>query len=150
MPCFRWKLSDLPPRLREQAERQLIAGSGSPRKQPVRKDGSTGKRRLPNKTEADYNSEVLGGSGVYEPVVLRLPGGNYTPDWMTVENGTVTFHECKGAYRFPSESRAILAFKSAAASFPFFRFVWAQKQIGGNWKIKHVLNENPENPNKNP
>jgi hypothetical protein len=105
--------------------------------QPARSRGT------PNRTEAEYNRAVLAGRGTYEPLVLRLPGGNYTPDWMTVdgETGRITLHEVKGSYRFPSEGRALLAFRSAAAAFPVFRFVWAQRQKGGRWLVKHVLND---------
>ena len=101
-------------------------------------------RGSPNKTELDYNISVLHGLGRFEPVVFRLPGGNYTPDWMTIDDGIPTFHEVKGSYRFGSESRAHLAFLSAAAAFPFFRFVWAQKQKGGKWITKLAVNIDPD------
>ena len=97
----------------------------------------------PNKTEAEYNAKILGGAGRFEPVTLRMPGGNYTPDWMTVDDGVVTFHEVKGSYRFGSESRAVLGFRTAAAMFPFFRFVWAKKQKGGQWTIKRAFEAEP-------
>ena len=99
---------------------------------------SASSRGTPNRTEAEYNRAVLAGRGIYEPIVLRLPGGNYTPDWMTVDGATgrVTFHEVKGSYRFPSEGRALLAFRSAAAAFPVFRFVWAQRQKGGMREVR--------------
>lgn len=93
-------------------------------------------RGVPNKTEARYNRDVLGGLGRYEAVTLRMPGGNYTPDWMTVDDGRITFHEVKGAFRFGSQSRAILGFKSAAAAFPFWNFVWATLRKGGVWDVK--------------
>ena len=176
-PGITFRLEDLPPRLREQAEAQMAVPRRSnpqrlpdihsirkppasssfrvarpPEPTPRRKPNPeapkqprsiTAGRGVPNRTEADYNNSVLGGAGLYEPVVLRLPGGNYTPDWMTVDPKThrITFHEVKGSYRFPIESRAMLAFRSAAASFPVFRFVWAQRQKGGKWVVKHVLND---------
>ncbi|MCQ2299885.1 MAG: hypothetical protein MJZ81_07175 [Bacteroidales bacterium] len=93
-------------------------------------------RGVPNKTEARYNREILGGKGRYEPITLRMPGGNYTPDWMTIDDGVVTFHEVKGAFRFGSQSRAIFGFKSAAAAFPFWNFVWATLKKGGVWDVK--------------
>lgn len=160
---MRWRMDDLPPHLKAQVLRQFdervahnaqkppstaSQGKRHPsnhvkvKKAPKGKfDGSADSHRAtPNRTEAEYNRDVLCGKGVYEPIVLRLAGGNYTPDWMTVENGQVTFHECKGAFRFPSESRAVLAFRTAAAQFPCFRFIWAQKQKRGSWLIKHDLN----------
>ncbi len=101
-------------------------------------------RGTPNKGEAEYNRDVLHGAGRYEAVVLRCPGGNYTPDFMTIDDGVVTFHEVKGSYRFGSESRAVLAFRSAAAAFPFFRFVWAKKSKNGGWEVKRIENDAPE------
>ena len=150
------RLEDLPLHLRIQAERQL---DPSPRAQkpaspaPQSTPPPSGSfhpysprspvspplidhHGNPNKTEQDYNLKHLNGQGRFEPLILRLPGGNYTPDWMTIEDGIVTLHECKGSYRFDSQSRAILAFKSAAAMFPFWRFVWATKTKSGKWDIK--------------
>lgn len=166
-----FRLQDLPEHLRVQAEAQLAprprrGGETSyPAKKsppPAQKDPSETvslvpyspsasvspparlDRGSPNKTELDYNTSVLHGLGRFEPVVFRLPGGNYTPDWMTIDDGIPTFHEVKGSYRFGSESRAHLAFLSAAAAFPFFRFVWAQKQKGGKWITKLALNLDPD------
>ena len=169
MPMFR--LQDLPEHLRVQAEAQLAprprrgGETSSPARKsppPAPKDPSETvslapyspsasvspparlDRGSPNKTELDYNISVLHGLGRFEPVVFRLPGGNYTPDWMTIDDGIPTFHEVKGSYRFGSESRAHLAFLSAAAAFPFFRFVWAQKQKGGKWITKLAVNIDPD------
>ena len=78
------------------------------------------------KTEERYNRDVLGGKGRFEAVSLRLPGGGrYTPDFMTVDDGVVTFHEVKGSYRLGSQGRAYTAFHDAAAYYPMWRFVWA-------------------------
>lgn len=93
-------------------------------------------RGTPNRTEERYNRQVLCGAGRYEPITFRMPGGNYTPDWMTMDDGVPTFHEVKGAYRFASQSRAVLGFKSAAAAFPFFNFVWATLRKGGTWDVQ--------------
>lgn len=154
---LRFRLKDLNEPLRRQAEAQL---SPHPRPKPASKEppaaGSEAvmedyspktvakppmkdSRGTPNKTEADYNRTVLGGMGRFEAVTLRTPGGNYTPDFMTIDDGEITFHECKGDYRLPSESRATLAFFSAAAAFPFWRFVWAVKTKKGGWKVKRVI-----------
>lgn len=173
MPMFR--LQDLPEHLRVQAEAQLAprpkrGGETSPiapkSLPPSPKDPSEAvslvpyspsdsvspparlDRGSPNKTEIDYNISVLRGLGRFEPVVFRLPGGNYTPDWMTIDDGIPTFHEVKGSYRFGSESRAHLAFLSAAAAFPFFRFIWAQKQKGGKWVTKLAVNLDPDHTTK--
>ena len=88
------------------------------------------------KTEQKYNRECLGGRGRFEAVSLRLPGGGrYTPDFMTVDDGVVTFHEVKGSYRLGSQGRAYTAFHDAAAYYPMWRFVWAH-WTGKEWDVK--------------
>ena len=90
-------------------------------------------------TEAEkrYNATVLLGRGRFEAVCLYLPGGGrYTPDFMTVDGGVVTFHEVKGSYRLGSQGRALTAFQEAAAAFPMWRFVWATERKGGGFDIK--------------
>ena len=87
-------------------------------------------------TERRYNRDVLHGAGRFEAVTLRLPGGGrYTPDFMTVDDGVVTFHEVKGSYRLGSQGRAFTAFHDAAAYYPMWRFVWA-KWTGKAWERK--------------
>ena len=87
-----------------------------------------------SKTEERYGREVLQGRGRFEPVSLRLPGGGrYTPDFMTVDDGVVTFHEVKGSYRLGSQGRAYTAFHEAAAWYPMWRFVWAH-WTGKEWE----------------
>jgi hypothetical protein len=91
-------------------------------------------------TERRYNRDVLGGRGRFEAVSLRLPGGGrYTPDFMTVDDGVVTFHEVKGSYRLGSQGRAFTAFHEAAAYYPMWRFVWAH-WTGEGWDRKIVEN----------
>lgn len=92
------------------------------------------------KTEERYNALVLGGKGRFEAVCLYLPGGGrYTPDFMTVDDGKVTFHEVKGSYRLQSQGRAHTAFQEAAAAFPFFTFVWAcETKAKGTFEIRRI------------
>ena len=91
-----------------------------------------------SKTEQKYNREVLGGVGRFEAVTLHLPGGGrYTPDFMTVDDGVITFHEVKGSYRLGSQGRAYTAFHDAAAYYPMWRFVWAH-WTGKDWECKTV------------
>ena len=91
-----------------------------------------------SKTEQKYNREVLGGVGRFEAVTLHLPGGGrYTPDFMTVDDGVITFHEVKGSYRLGSQGRAYTAFYDAAAYYPMWRFVWAH-WTGKDWECKTV------------
>ncbi len=97
---------------------------------------STGGKQT--ETEKRYNRECLFGRGRFEAVTLRLPGGGrYTPDFMTVDDGVVTFHEVKGSYRLGSQGRAFTAFHDAAACFPMWRFVWA-RWTGVEWERKTV------------
>ena len=96
---------------------------------------STGKM---TQTEERYNRDVLSGRGRFEAVTLRLPGGGrYTPDFMTIDDGRVTFHEVKGSYRLGSQGRAFTAFHDAAAYYPVWRFVWAHWN-GKAWERKTV------------
>ena len=92
------------------------------------------------KTEERYNAVCLGGLGRFEAVCLYLPGGGrYTPDFMTVDDGRITFHEVKGSYRFGSQGRAHTAFQEAAAAFPCFTFVWAvESKAKGNFDVKRI------------
>ena len=91
------------------------------------------------KTEQLYNQTVLHGRGRFEAVCLYLPGGGrYTPDFMTIDDGRVTFHEVKGSYRLQSQGRALTAFQEAAAAFPCFAFVWAKKLDNGNFDIMRI------------
>lgn len=39
-----------------------------------------------------YSPDLL----LYEPIILRLPGGNYEPDWLMKIGSEVTFIEVKG------------------------------------------------------
>ena len=97
------------------------------------------------KTEEKYNRECLAGRGRFESVTLHLPGGGrYTPDFMTVDDGVVTFHEVKGSYRLGSQGRAYTAFHDAAAYYPMWRFVWAH-WTGKEWE-RRTLPEMREKP----
>lgn len=100
-----------------------------------------GEPKGPNKTEARFNREVLGGRGLYEAITLRLPGGSrYTPDWVVVDEGRVMLFEVK-SYRQPSEGRALTAFREARAAFPCFSFGW-WVWTGGEWVEKHGKKKN--------
>lgn len=93
------------------------------------------------KTEEKYNRECLAGRGRFEAVTLHLPGGGrYTPDFMTVDDGVVTFHEVKGSYRLGSQGRAYTAFHEAAAYYPMWRFVWAH-WTGKTWDVSTIAED---------
>ena len=94
-------------------------------------------KRVPNKTELEYNRRYLQGAGKFEAVVLRLPGGSgYKPDWESIApDGKITFPEVKGSHRFGSHGRAATAFRECVAAFPEFNFVWAVRNADGSWKV---------------
>ncbi len=119
---------DPPSRARTEADGGLSAYSAVAAAVPVR--AAEGRQ---TETERRYNRDVLGGAGRFEAVTLRLPGGGrYTPDFMTIDGGVVTFHEVKGSYRLGSQGRSFTAFHDAAAYYPMWRFVWA-KWDGREW-----------------
>ena len=89
-------------------------------------------RRKMKQTEIDFNQDILGGRGMFEVVMFRLPGGSrYTPDFFTVEDGVATFYEVKGSYRLHSHGRALTAFRECRAHFTMFRFRWFEKSANG-------------------
>ena len=93
------------------------------------------------KTEEKYNRECLSGRGRFEAVTLHLPGGGrYTPDFMTIDDGVVAFHEVKGSYRLGSQGRAYTAFHEAAAYYPMWRFVWAH-WTGKTWDVSTIAED---------
>lgn len=141
------RLSDCSPSLREAINRSVKGASSSGRVRGRKSAGKpsetscrskAGHSRVPNRTEQAYNVEFLGGKGMYEAVTFRLPGGSrYTPDWVTfTDKGRMVVHEVKGAHRFHSESRAVMAWRECRAAFPHVDFVWAKKEKSGNWRIE--------------
>ncbi len=133
----RIKLADLPPAY--QAQVRLSLAAKTPPLADTLPAAPARSPRGPNKTEAAYCRDMLGGRDArYEAVSFRLPGGlRYTPDWVVVEDGRIAeCHEVKGAYRFHSEGRARLAFETARETWPGIRWVWARKERGGRWKVE--------------
>lgn len=143
--------SDLPPAiLADPRNRKALALASKPPQSPASavapvKQGQNraSKPRGPNKTEARFNREVLFGAGQYEAITFRLPGGSrYTPDWTLDEpDGRIGCYEVKGFYRFPSEGRALTAFRECRAfcaqHFPVFRFRWFRRSRNG-WEECHL------------
>ena len=154
-------LDDLPPKYREQAERQLKLApqeSDSPCKwvrseyvcptvpvdTPAPARTRERKPSAPNKTEQLFNREVLGGDGMYEAIRFRLMGGSfYCPDYLAFTFDPLTnqydthVYEVKGTYRLGSHGRALTAFREARAAFPFLTFHWYERQKGGGWLEKY-------------
>jgi len=130
----RLRYEDLPPQLKAQVD----AVTGKTQSNGAARRG----RRQPNRTEAAYREERLGGrsdvaSIYYEGLTFRMANGHrYTPDWVVVmESGEIECHEVKGGYALHSHQRARLAFDQARVEFPWCRWVWATKSKQG-WKIE--------------
>lgn len=92
-------------------------------------------RRMPNQTEERFNRDHLGGRGIYEGVTFNCPGGRYTPDWVTWENGLMFCYEIKGAHAFHSQGRASYAFKDCVARYPAVEFFWAKLEKDWTWTV---------------
>ena len=153
MQGVRWKLEDLPPRLREQVERRLglsqtprnapsQASQGTdlkppapkqpdaprpPRKRPVRAKGrmSHAEERFRDRFAPSMGWEVL----MYEPCSIWISGAfRYTPDFLVrLPDGRLAFVEVKGSFRLQSQSRSRLAFADASTRTPGFAFLWAKE-----------------------
>ena len=116
--------------------------SGSADKAPATVERTA---KQPNKTEASYRSEVLDRQAAfgalvsiaYEALTVRLANGHrYTPDWVCrTAAGLTICIEVKGTYRMHSHQRARLAFDQAALEWPAWRWIWAEKQAGGGWRM---------------
>lgn len=96
------------------------------------------------KTEGRFNALFLLGRGSYEPITLRMAGGNYTPDWKIVDtrsNGVILV-ETKGSYRLPTQGRSVFAFKQAVSDFPEFIFIFAEEldNKGTAWDFSAFAN----------
>lgn len=138
------KLSDLPPHLRIQAERQLAPNhkepptTTAPRAARHRPPVRVPVPRIPNRTESRYNIERLGGMGLYEGITFNVPSGRYTPDWVYFAHGQTICVEVKGAYRLGSQSGAAAKFKEAVTLFPGVTFVWAKLEKDGTWNVETI------------
>ncbi len=180
MSNLRFRLSDLPPALREQAAEQITpapkrgASPYAPKKSPPPSaTRSPSLRPYPeprsvsapptndlhekgmSQTERLYLSQVLHNQARFEPITLRLPGNSrYTPDFLSFDDGVPTLHEVKGSYRLGSQGRAHTAFFEAAAAYScIFRFVWAEKLPGGastGFRVQHLVPATPPSPNPFP
>jgi hypothetical protein len=122
------KLQDIKnPILRAQIEAKLVGQKPTKTEAKLKTKKTTRQTtpKEPNKTEARFNREVLGGAGMYEAMTFRLAGGSrYTPDFITFDGQKITAWEVKGSYRFHSQGRAWTAFRECRARFPFIKFRW--------------------------
>lgn len=136
-------LSSLPPKLREQAEKQLgmqpviIPEAKTPRAlQPMKQDHGS----KMNKLETAF-FEYLKTTGSLEDIypqgiTLRLANGcRYTPDFSVFAEECLVCYETKGPF-FREDAKIKL--KVAAHQYPQIRFYLVQK-IEGQWRIEKVL-----------
>lgn len=71
----------------------------------------------------------------YEAITLKLPGGNYTTDFVVMNaNRIILMVEVKGSFRLGSAGRSHMAFKAAVAAWPHIRFRFAQRDKLGDWR----------------
>jgi len=141
----KFRLEDLPPHLRLQAESQLTreraaALKSPPKRAPAKHPIRLPKTRTPNGTESRWTKDHPA-PWQYEALTFRCPSGKYTPDWILFEpSGTVTCVEVKGAYRFGSQSGATAKFKECVALYPAVRWIWA-KWNGNRWECESAGGE---------
>ena len=131
-----FRLEDLPPHLRSQAERQIAADNARRLKSPIRKPPEKHpiripRKRTPNSTEARWVKDHPG-EWHYEALSFKCPSGKYTPDWILFDEDGITAVEVKGSYRFGSQSGAAAKFKECADLYPQVLWTWA-KWEGSNW-----------------
>lgn len=145
MTAIAFRLADIPPHVLAlnpalATPQQNPFATPEPEPTPPRKE-----RRGPNKTEERFNREVLAGKGKFEAITFKMSGGSrYSPDFVMVEpDGRIGCYEVKGSYRFPSEGRALTAFRECRAwaeeRFPgAFRFRWFRRSKDG-WQELHTI-----------
>ena|GEM_PF-913143 len=102
------------------------------------------KRPKMNKTEAEYErilqmkvrDQEISAYLAHESIKLKIGAHRcwYTPDFAVIGNdGMLELHEVKGPY---VRDDARVKFQAATQLYPGFRWVWAQRRKGGQWKIE--------------
>lgn len=149
----KFRLEDLPPHLRSQAERQIAADNARRLKSPLRKPPEKHpiripKKRTPNATELRWVKDHPG-RWDYEALSFKCPSGKYTPDWILFGEDGITAVEVKGSYRFGSQSGAAAKFKECAALYPQVHWVWA-KWNGKKWECEECGGESTRQAHESP
>jgi len=73
----------------------------------------------------------------YEPVRWKIPGGQYTPDWLCLmETGMVVFVEVKGSKKQKGYRDARSKLRAVQAMYPFFTFVEVVEENG--WQVEVI------------
>lgn len=133
----KFKISDLPPHMQQQAMRQIMTARDprgkyalpppSRKQPPIR----VPKPPTPNRTESRWLADHPG--GLYEALTFRVPSGKYTPDFIHFRpDGRIVAVEVKGGYALRSQAAASAKFKEAVAAYPTVTWVWA-KWDGTAW-----------------
>lgn len=152
----RMSISDLPPKLRAEAERQLAGNVPSVRFKAdppatgildlvlERKGVKTPGKRLRqsskgmNKTEQAFFDHCLKSSPrppISQAITLKLANGvRYTPDVIVPGTVPINAYEVKGFMR----DDAAVKIKFAAKEFPWIRF-WLVTRRGGSWAYQKIL-----------
>jgi hypothetical protein len=88
-----------------------------------------------SKTEMEYEDRYLFGiKHKFQPFTFHMENSlKYRPDFYLPDEHT--FIEIKGSYHLPSHGRSVLAFCQCKVEFPEFKWVMAEKQKDGGWKI---------------
>ncbi|MFA6152928.1 MAG: hypothetical protein WC716_16520 [Chitinophagaceae bacterium] len=121
---LRMNLCDLPEDMRKQFEGYNKSNDPKP------------KGKIPTKTEQEFNDRYLQGKGRFEALTFRMSNGHkYTPDYFIWDGVNQFVYETKGSYRLHTYQRAKLAFDQCKIEYPMFKFIWAEKQKTGEWKI---------------
>lgn len=142
-------LSSLPPKLREQAEKQLgmqpviTLEAKAPRALQPMKDKRIRQSTKPlmNKLEsefAEYLRVIRSHDTVFAQAVrLRIANGQwFKPDFLAIgRDGRITFYETKGPKAFRGGFENL---KCAASLYPIMKFILAWKD-NGQWKFQEVL-----------
>ena len=96
------------------------------------------KRREPTQTEVAYRDAYLDDVDArFEGLSVRLrTGRRYTADWPVCRNDRIECHEVKGKYKLPSYDRSRMAWEQARLDWPAIRWVWAELQEDGTWRVE--------------
>lgn len=152
---MKYKLTDLPPDLRAQIEKQIAKEDAAALCNPgpgsgplVTPETVKAQRKLApkaqTKTEAEFNRCYLSGAGLFEGLSFKMPGGSrYTPDFVTYDEKEKIYscYEVKGCFKLGSHGRALTAFKETAALFKGVRFFWATRQDDGTYTVREYERE---------
>lgn len=97
-----------------------------------------------NRTEARYWDRLVVDPGIFAFGAHRLtfllgPDCRYTPDFDVIrQDGTVELHEVKGPFIRTGDD-GMVKLRSAAATFPHFRWIRAQEQRDKSWEVKECV-----------